>query len=173
MKNLLKLIFPVLACFVIVGLLAKSTSAQAPAKDNARVQLEGKSALNEPATVESGPQTKSQTPQSPLASLSSARLIYVRSSSLLVGTSVVEEKLSKRSEFQRLGLMITRDINEADLILELHHDLFTMYVYTATDPNTNLVVASGKLSSLGGTVAGKVAKRFMKQIVRARAGLSS
>jgi hypothetical protein len=32
-----------------------------------------------------------------------------------------------------------------------------------------MVVASGKLSSLGGTVAGKVAKRFLKQVMQARA----
>ncbi len=173
MKNLLKLIFLVqFVCFVTLSLHSPSTCAQTPAKENAPVQLEGKSSLAEPATVESGPQAKSQTTQNPLTSLSSAKFIYVRSSSLLVGTSVVEEKLTKRPEFRRFGLMITRDINEADLVLELHHDLFTMYVYTAFDPNTNVVVASGKLSSLGGTVAGKVAKRFMKQMVQARAGVS-
>jgi hypothetical protein len=43
-----------------------------------------------------------------------------------------------------------------------------MYVYTAIDARTSIIVASGKLSSLGGTVAGKVAKRFLKEMVRAR-----
>jgi hypothetical protein len=43
-----------------------------------------------------------------------------------------------------------------------------MYVYTAIDPRTSIVVATGKLSLVGGTVAGKVAKRFLKQIVKAR-----
>ncbi|HEY9500924.1 MAG TPA: hypothetical protein VIR01_04760 [Pyrinomonadaceae bacterium] len=97
-----------------------------------------------------------------------AKFIYVRSSSLLVGVSVIEDKLRKRPEFQQAGLLITRDVNEADIILEVHHDLFTMYVFTAVSAATNVVVASGKLSSLGGTVAGKVAKRFMKQLMRAR-----
>ena len=68
-----------------------------------------------------------------------------------------------------MGLVITRDEAAADLILELEHDVFTKYVYTAIDRKTNMVVASGKLSSLGGTVAGKVAKRFLKQVLRARA----
>ena len=105
----------------------------------------------------------------PVASLRSARLIYVKSSSLLVGNSVIEEKLQQRAEFSQLGLVITRDPEVADLILEVHHDVLTKYVYTAIDPRSNIVVASGKLSSLGGTVAGKVAKRFLKEILKARA----
>jgi len=104
----------------------------------------------------------------PLAALRTGKLIYVRSSSLLVGVSVIEDKLQKRAEFSQMGLAITRDAESADLILELHHDVFTKYVYTAIDPRTKIVVASGKLSSLGGTVAGKVAKRFLKQVLQAR-----
>jgi len=68
-----------------------------------------------------------------------------------------------------LGLVITRDPTAADLILQVDHDLFTKYVYTAIDTKTNIVVAGGKLSSLGGTVAGKVAKRFLQQVMKARA----
>ena len=89
---------------------------------------------------------------------------------MLVGEAVIETKLRKRSEFQQLGLIITRDPDAADLVLEVKHDLFTKYVYTAIDPQTNIVVASGKLSSLGGTVAGKVAKRFLKQMMKAQTG---
>ena len=104
----------------------------------------------------------------PVVALRSARLIYVRSSSLLVGATVVEEKLQRRTEFSQMGLAITREAEAADVILELHHDRFTKYVYTAIDRRTNIVLASGKLSSLGGTVAGKVAKRFLKQVMQAR-----
>ena len=104
----------------------------------------------------------------PVAALQCAKLIYVRSSSALVGASVVESKLQKRTEFSAMGLVITRDPDAADVVLELHHDRFTKYVYTAIDRRSNLVVASGKLSSLGGTVAGKVAKRFLKQVMQAR-----
>src|SRR5689334_14008585 len=115
-----------------------------------------------------GVSAQSSTPD-PVASLRSAKLIYVKSSSILVGQSVIEDKLQKRPEFSQMGLIITRDPDAADLILELHHDVFTKYVYTAVDARTNIVVAGGKLSSLGGTVAGKVAKRFLKQVVKARA----
>jgi hypothetical protein len=79
---------------------------------------------------------------------------------------VVEDKLLKRPELQQLGFVITREGREADLILELRHDLFTKYVFTVIDARTGLVLASGKLSSVGGTVAGKVAKRFVKEMMR-------
>jgi len=118
----------------------------------------------------SRPALAQQPTTDPAAILRSVKTIYVKSSSIFVGVAVVEDKLRKRKEFQQLGLAITRDEKEADLILELRHDVFTMYVYTAIDPRTNVVVATGKLSSLGGTVAGKVAKRFMKQMMQARGG---
>jgi hypothetical protein len=104
----------------------------------------------------------------PLSALRSAKTIYVRSSSVFVAATVVEDKLQKRAEFSQMCLVITRDSGMADLILELHHDVFTKYVYTAIDTKTNTVVATGKLSSLGGTVGGKVAKRFLKQMMKAR-----
>ena len=108
-------------------------------------------------------------PGDPVAALRCANTIYVKSSSALVGSTVVESKLQKRAEFSQMGLVITREPEAADVILELHHDRFTKYVYTAVDRRTNMVLASGKLSSLGGTVAGKVAKRFLKQVMQARA----
>jgi hypothetical protein len=111
-----------------------------------------------------------QSPANPAVNaLRSAKTIYVKSTSVLVGAAVVETKLQKRPEFSQMGLVITRDEGAADLVLELEHDVFTKYVYTAIDTKTNTVVASGKLSSLGGTVAGKVAKRFLKQVSKARA----
>jgi hypothetical protein len=100
----------------------------------------------------------------PKAPLKAGRRVFVRSTSLLVRGAVVEDKLLKRPEFQQLGFVITRELSEADLILELRHDLFTMYVFTVVDAKTELVLASGKLSSLGGTVADKVAKRFVKKM---------
>ena len=52
----------------------------------------------------------------------------------------------------------------ADLILDLRHDLFTKYVFTVVDAHTGIVIMGAKLSSLGGTVAGKVARRFVKEM---------
>jgi hypothetical protein len=149
----------------------------ANSKDENQRSLAGKTTLTEPTppvprvAVEKQATVAAADPD-PTAILRTARIIHVTSMSLLVGATVVEEKLQKRSEFQQLGLAITRDEHAADLILELRHDLFTMYVFTVIDPKTQLVVASGKLSSLGGTVAGKVAERFMKRLVQARRKVS-
>ena len=79
---------------------------------------------------------------------------------------MVEDKLLKQAEFQQLGFVITREWSEADLIIELRHDLFTKYVFTVIDAKTQLVLAGGKLSSVGGTVAGKVARRFVKEMMK-------
>ncbi len=94
------------------------------------------------------------------------RRVFVKSEALLVRGAVVEEKLMKRPEFKQLNLVITRDRNDADIVLELRHDLLTKYVYSAVDVRTDTVLAGGKVSSLGGTVAGKVAKRFCKQLLQ-------
>jgi len=107
-----------------------------------------------------------------LVSLRSARLIYVLTTPFALQESVIKE-LSKRSEFQRLGLMITRDLTNADLKLNLRpHKLLDLYLYSAVDRRTDLPLASGKVTSFTGSVAKKVARRFMKQMVKARAGLS-
>ena len=94
------------------------------------------------------------------------RKVFVRSKALLVRAAVVEDKLMKRPEFAQMGLVLTRDEFAADIILELRHDVLTKYVYSAVDTRTQTVLAGGKVSSLGGTVAGKVAKRFLKQLAQ-------
>jgi hypothetical protein len=101
-----------------------------------------------------------------IAEFEATRRVFVRSKSLLVRAAVMEDKLLKRPEFTQLGFVITRDEADADLILELRHDLLTKYVFSVVDVKTQTVVVSGKVSSLGGTVAGKVAKRFVKDIAR-------
>lgn len=98
-----------------------------------------------------------------------ARFIFVQSRSLLVTTEDIENKLRRHKDFQRLGLTITRQQMDADLILEVRRSVLTKFVFTAIEPEKLILVASGKLSSLGGTVDGKVANLFMKQLLAARA----
>ena len=106
------------------------------------------------------------TRPSRIGETSSPRRVFVRSKSLLVRAAVVEDKLLKRPEFTQLGFVITRDESDADLIFELRHDLLTKYVFSVVDAKTQTLLASGKVSSLGGTVAGKVAKRFVRDMAR-------
>ena len=150
----------IIASVFLICILASSARSQTQSKELQSEAINGKSVS---AVV-----SKPSSLISPTESLKNAKTIYVKSSSLLVGRSVIEDKLKKRKEFQALGLVITRDADAADLILHVDHDLFTMYTYSVIDHYSQILVASGKLSSLGGTVAGKVAKRFMKQMVEAR-----
>lgn len=127
--------------------------------------------LAQSSAVDTAPQTevtatrqrRMSTEERPLNSRKERR-VFVRSTSLLVRAAVVEDKLLKQTEFRQHGFVLTRDDSDADLILELRHDLFTKYVFTVVDARTGVVLLAGKLSSLGGTVAGKVAKRFVKEM---------
>lgn len=101
----------------------------------------------------------------PATILRSAKLIYVRKKSVYFKAPELENELRKRPEFQRWGLAITRNEADADLIIEVGRKVFTTrFIYTVIDPRTDIVVLSGKLSSLGGTLATKIAKRFIEQM---------
>lgn len=100
----------------------------------------------------------------------SVRFVYVRSHSAMVTAEDIENKLRKHPDFQRLGLIVTRQEMDADLILEVRRSVLTKFVFTAIAPETLILVVSGKLSSLGGTVDGKVATLFMKQLIAVRGG---
>ncbi len=165
-----------LTLIALIGLCSTSASAQLPDKEQGAEPVVERPRFAEKPTIVVPGVKQGLTPpvyNDPNAALRSAKMIHVRSTSLLVGVPVIEAKLQKRSEFSQLCLVITRDVEEADLILVVEHDVFTKYTYTAIHKDTDIVVASGKLSSLGGTVAGKVAKRFLKQVVKARGSTST
>ena len=111
-------------------------------------------------------QTQDVALRTTTTSAAAQRKVFVRSEALLVRAAVVEDKLMKRAEFNQLGLVLTRNEGDAHIILELRHDVLTKYVYSAVDTRTQTVIAGGKVSSLGGTVAGKVAKRFLRQLAQ-------
>jgi hypothetical protein len=107
--------------------------------------------------------------KNPSAILTAARVIYVCSRTVFVKSEVIENELLKRSEFQQAGLLITKDQKAADLVMEVRRSNFTTeYPYVVFDTKTKLVVASGKVNSLFGTAAGKIANGFMKQMKAAR-----
>ena len=175
-RNTIRRLLPVFMLFGLVGSCSFNASAQLPDQDQGTGPIAVRPRLTEKPAVVVPEVRQGLTPavyKDPAAALRSAKMIQVQSTSLLVGVAVIEAKLQKRPEFSQLCLVLTRDVEEADLILEVQHDVFTKYTYTAIHKDTNIVVASGKLSSLGGTVAGKVAKRFLKQVVQARGSTST
>jgi hypothetical protein len=119
-----------------------------------------------PGSVQDSDSTIAAPPLTdPATILRNAKLIYVRKKSVYFKAQEFENELIKRPEFQRWGMAITRNEADADLIIEVGRKVFTTkFVYTVIDPRTDIIVTTGKLSSLGGTLATKIAKRFIKQV---------
>ena len=114
-------------------------------------------------------QSETQPPADPSAILAAARVIFVCSRTGFVKSEVIENELLKRTEFKQTGLVITRDPTNADLVMEIRRsNLTTEYPYVVVNPRTRLVVASGRVNSLFGTAAAKIAKGFIKQVQEAR-----
>lgn len=101
--------------------------------------------------------------------LGNARSVYIWSRTVFVKQEVIESALLMRDDYRQSGLLITKDFKAADLILTVRRANFTTeYPYDVVDQKTGLVVAGGKVNSLFGTAAGKIAKGFVNQIKQAR-----
>lgn len=141
----------------IVGLNRPALAMRTAGQDQSRLRLVTAS------------QAETESPKDPATILAAARIIYVCSRTGFVKSEVIENELLKRVEFQQAGLLITKDPKAADLVMEVRRSNFTTeYPYVVVNPRTRLVVASGKVNSLLGTAAGKIAKGFMKQVQKAR-----
>jgi hypothetical protein len=98
-----------------------------------------------------------------------ARVLYIKSRTGFLKHAALADALEKREDFQELGLVITENEIAADIIIEIEREhMLAHFTYTAYDPGTRTVVASGHVSSLFGTAAGKIADSFVKQMKRAR-----
>jgi hypothetical protein len=108
-------------------------------------------------------------PRGPDDVLRSARTIFVRTKSVYFKPSTLENSLLQQDEFRQWGLAVTRDEADADLIIEVGRKVFTTsFVYSVIVPQTQTVVASGRVNSIGGTVEGKITHSFMQKLRAAR-----
>ncbi|MGE0127090.1 MAG: hypothetical protein AB7U82_03205 [Blastocatellales bacterium] len=107
--------------------------------------------------------------RSPNEILRSARTLFVRSRSGFFEGQVFEREILKRSEKERLELVVTRDEAEADLIVEVYRKKFsTRFVFSLIEPGTKRIVASDKSSSLGGDIEPDLANLLIKKFKAAR-----
>ena len=103
----------------------------------------------------------------PATILRRARFVYVSSESAFVNAHEVEDSLLKRKEFRAWGMVVTRNISEADLVVEITRKAFTRrFTFTVVDPRTNEVLASGKMRSVlfGKKISNKVAEQFANRV---------
>lgn len=159
----LNLLSAVLAAAVVVT----SSSAQANSTGNTVSTETGvttRSARVSPASA-----TEGESARDAAAILGSARTVFIWSRTVFVKQEVIESALLKRDDYRQSGLLLTKDRDAADLILSVRRANFTTeYPYDVVDQRTRLVVGGGKVNSLFGTAAGKIASGFMKQIKKAR-----
>ena len=105
----------------------------------------------------------------PATILRAARSVYVRTKSVYFKDTELENELRRHPEFHQMGLVVTRDEGNADLVVEVGRKVFTTrFVYTVVDPRSRLVLMSGKVSSVGGTAADKIAGELVRKMLALR-----
>jgi hypothetical protein len=114
--------------------------------------------------------TQGEDPRtSPAELLRSAKTISIRTQTVYFKPAALEQVLINKEEFQDWDLAIARDVVDADLIIEVDRKLFTnVFVYNVLSARTNMVVAGGKIGSLGGSVEGQIADSFIKKLKKVR-----
>src|SRR5262249_30234015 len=106
----------------------------------------------------------------PNAIMRAARTIAVRSMTLYLEAEHFEGELRKRPEFNAMGLMIVKDEKAADIRIDINRAEFSFqYSFTATNPESSIVVSSGKVTAWNGDFAGpRLAKEFLMHMQAVR-----
>ncbi|HST22415.1 MAG TPA: hypothetical protein VLR90_14925, partial [Blastocatellia bacterium] len=106
----------------------------------------------------------------PASIMRSARTISVRSMTIYLEAEQLESELRKRPEFRALELVIVKDEEKADIRIDINRAEFSFNdAFSATSPQTKVVVASGKVTAWNGDFAApRIAKDFLKQMQTAR-----
>ncbi len=126
---------------------------------NAGDQLKARAAGADPANV-----------------LSSVRTIFVASKTKFLKPSQLENELRKKSEYKTLGLRIVNDKKLADVEIQLDRTspISFFYTFSVFNPETGILVTSGKtLSWDGHKAATEMATEIVRQIQAARTPAAS
>lgn len=114
-------------------------------------------------------EARAQQPDHEKESLSKAQTVYVDCRSQFVKQAEVENALREQPEFRKWKLEIVTRPQLADLVVEINRTPFTTnFPFRVVDTVGNRVVMSGEVSSLFGTVSGRVARSMMKQMKKYR-----
>ncbi|HWO00989.1 MAG TPA: hypothetical protein VNS63_17140 [Blastocatellia bacterium] len=110
------------------------------------------------------------TTTDPIDMLRSAKTILVRSDTMFLKPNQLEDELRKQPEFTAMGLVLVRDMNAADLIIDLDRPVFTYtFTFSVTNPETSVLVTSGKVTAFDGNLAApKIAAEVVKRLRAAR-----
>ncbi len=110
-------------------------------------------------------QTSTSTAGGATAILRTAKTVFVAPKSECMNREALERELVKHPDFNQLGMLVVRNKEDADLILEVYRKKWTTrFTITAMDAKTKALVSSCQESSIGGDVEPKLAKCFIKQL---------
>ena len=96
--------------------------------------------------------------------LREAHTVFFTKHSLYPSLSDLESSVLKRPGWSPFNLSITRNRNEADLIVEISHEFLTHYNFRVVDAKTGKVLTASGVTSLGGALAGNVAEKLIKRL---------
>jgi hypothetical protein len=101
--------------------------------------------------------------------LREARWLFIHPRSHWFSREKLERELIKRKEFGEMGLELTRNINHAELVLEITRKKITSrFTCAIIEPTTERVLAAVTSSSLGGEIEPHLAEAIVKQFKAAR-----
>jgi hypothetical protein len=101
----------------------------------------------------------------------SSRTVFIMSRSVFFKPEDLATALARRTEWQRMRMTITTDRRAADLIIQVDRAPFTTeFPYIVVDARSSAVICSGRVNSLFGTAAGKIAGNFVRQLAAISAG---
>lgn len=103
--------------------------------------------------------------------LRSAKTILITSGTVFLRPELLEAALLKRNEWPTLSLSVVKEMEAADLMIELNRSLFTFdFTYTVTHRISSQVLKSGKIVAFDGNQAApKIAAELLQHIRAARA----
>jgi hypothetical protein len=98
------------------------------------------------------------------AALKNARTIFICSQTDFLTDSTMQRALFNQKDWEKLGLNILNNNQDADLQLQINRVVFThIHTYILTDKKTGVVLASGRVRAFDGVVAaGPMAEQIVK-----------
>lgn len=102
--------------------------------------------------------------------LKQAKTIYIHSKTMFLTVDTLDRALALQKTWPELGLTIVQDPRVADLLIDIDRPLFTyIHTFVIVDKKTSIVLDSGKVTAIDGTVASDgLAKDIVKTFAAAR-----
>ena len=118
--------------------------------------------LGSGSSLQMPPKQMADVPQSsaaisnadPRELVKSAKTIFIHSKTSFLTVDTLDRALAREKIWPQLGLTIVQDQRVADLLLEIDRPLFTyVHTFVIIDKKTSIVLDSGKVTALDGTIA--------------------